>query len=111
MPYPATEIDPLICKALDQSFADGQNATRERYNTSQEGNNLVRELIRNASAQNEDLNAKAAAQTQILITTKAADALLNGGLANDILAQRSAGGQPQSGAADAGVNAGGGSKA
>lgn len=107
MPFPKTEIDATIDQLTTQGFADGQTAFRQQLVRGEAGNGLVTELLRVSAQQNNDLNSKSASQTQTLITTKAADALLNGGLAMNILNQRSAGGQPQASANDAGVNSGG----
>jgi hypothetical protein len=92
---------------LTQGFADGHAILRKQAVRSEAGNELITELVRAAAQTNNKLVDVSASQTQTLITTKAADAILNGGLASAILGQRSAGGQPQASANDAGVNSGG----
>jgi len=83
MPYPSLEIDALIGKGMDQAFAEQREVFRHAQTEASAGNDKVAELTRNAF-----LNINTVAQATI------ADALLNGGLAKDILSQRSAGGQP-----------------
>jgi hypothetical protein len=107
MPFPKTEIDATIDQMTTQGFADGQAILRKQAIRSEAGNELVTELVRASGQTTNKLIDVSAGQTQTLITTKAADAILNGGLAMNILGQRSAGGQPQASAVDAGVNAGG----
>ena len=100
-------LDDGIALAMQQGFADGQSLLRQAGIRSNAGDAIVLELSRQAAAQNADLNSKSASENQVLITTAAAGQLLGGSLAQQILQQRSAGGQPQASANDAGVNSGG----
>lgn len=107
-------LDDGVALAMQQGFADGQAQIRMQNSRLSEGTGTVLELGRQAAEQNADLNSKAASQIQVLMATSAAKALMNSqgnednsALAAAILAQRSAGGQPQASANDAGVNSGG----
>ncbi len=92
----ATTVDPLIEKLTDQNFADGNQSFRMQLLRSNAGDQAVAELTRNGF-------------TNIALVGQAVidDALLNGGLAKDILAQRSAQGQPQVEPLGGGTKAGG----
>ena len=73
------DVDPTIAKRMDMAFADQGEEFRSSANRAREGDAHVAELTRNA-----------ALQFQIIAGAHAAQ-----GLAGDILAQRSAGQQPQ----------------
>lgn len=103
-------IDPTVDQQATYGFVDGQGILRKQAIRGEAGNEFLTELVRASAQSTNKLIDVSAGQTQTLITTKAADAILNGGLASNILNQRSAGGQPQASAADAGVNSGGGTK-
>ena len=100
-------LDPAVAQSLQAGYADGQALIRAAAVRSNAGDAIVLELARQAAAQNADLNSKSASENQVLITTAAAGQLLGGTLAQSILQQRSAGGQPQASADQAGVNSGG----
>ncbi len=96
----AETIDATVAHVLDQQFAEQVNVFRAQQNRATAGDAAVAELVRNN-----------AAQADMLIGARAAQTLLVDPLASSVLSQRSAGGQPQASAADAGVNSGGGAKA
>ena len=102
-----TTPDPAIATAMDQNFAAVNASMLQTLESARGGDRAVAELVRNAAAQNSDLNSKAASENQILITTAAANTLLNGALMSGILGARSASSQPQASAVDAGTNSGG----
>jgi len=75
----ASEIDPVIAKRMDQSFADHGEVLRQQSASALAGDIRVAELLRNS-----------AVQFSVIAGAKAAQ-----GLAGNILDQRSAGMQPQ----------------
>ena len=72
---------------MQQNFAGASNAMIQLQESAAAGDKLVAELIRNAAEQNADLNSKSASELQTLVTTAAANTLLNGALAAGILGQ------------------------
>lgn len=96
MPYPAAEIDATINKQLDVSTLGVMSSFQSNQFAASKSANQLSNLTDNIFAQLTQLYQAKAAQT--LETDK---------LATQILAQRSAGGQPQSPATNAGVNSGG----
>ena len=96
MPYPATEVDATQCKAMDVLF-QGNVAQFQQ----------VQALSNKSAAQLSNVTDNVFLQMTQLYQASAAQQLQMNKLAADILAQRSAGGQPQASAADAGVNQGG----
>lgn len=80
----ANPIDPLIDKLSDQNFADQQIVFRHAQNESSAGNDKVGELARNLFN-----------QASYLVGAHAAQSLETSRLGLEILAQRSAGMQPQ----------------
>jgi hypothetical protein len=91
-----TTPDPQIATQLDQSFASVHEAMGQTLESARAGDRAVAELVRNAAAQNSDLNSKAASENQILITTAAANTLLNGTAGLNTLLLRAVRDQPGS---------------
>ncbi|MFA6245170.1 MAG: hypothetical protein WC655_29775 [Candidatus Hydrogenedentales bacterium] len=80
----ATPIDATIAQAMDQNFVDGQGTMRAQLLRATAGDAAVAEIVRNYAGQG---YAVVGAHT---VQTIEADRL-----AQQILQQRSAGGQPQ----------------
>jgi len=96
MAYPATEIDACIGKSMDVLF-QGNVAQFQQ----------VQALANKSAAQLSNLTDNVFLQMTQLYQANASQVLQTNRLASDILSQRSAGGQPQSSANDAGVSSGG----
>jgi hypothetical protein len=95
MAYPETNIDAALEKSMDVLF-QGNVAQFQQ----------IQALSNKSSAQLSNLTDNVFLQMTQLYQANAANQLQTNKLASDILAQRAAGGQPQSPAGDAGVNSG-----
>jgi hypothetical protein len=84
-----TPVEQIVDQLSDQRYAVLNAAAAA-------GDNAVAELVRNQFAHIQTVSAAVVANT-----------LLNGQIPGNVLAERSAGGQPQSSAANSGVNSGG----
>jgi len=82
--YPMATVDAAVMARMDRSFADQGEVFRHAQNVASAGDDKVSEILR-----------LGAAQMHEIVQAVAAGVLLNEGLAGNILAQRSAGGQPQ----------------